>query len=385
METLGRFFQAPDQSLFLFGPRGTGKSTWARSAFPDALILDLLEPVAYRRYAARPERLQELVAGSPDRKQVLIDEVQRVPALLPVVHALIEEKRGRQFILTGSSARKIRREGVDLLAGRALLRTLHPFMATELGEAFHLGDALKLGLVPLVVAAAHPKETLRGYVTLYIEEEVRTEGLVRSIGDFSRFLEAASLSHGTVLNVSCLARECEVDRKTVENYLSILEDLLLAFRIPVFSRRAKRKLVSHPKLYIFDAGVYGSLRPRGPLDRSEEVAGAGLEGLVAQHLRAWNAYRGDRDRLFYWRTQSGVEVDFVVYGETGLHAIEVTSSRRVDPADLRKLRAFAEDYPDSHLVLLYLGPERLKKDGIHCLPCEEFLKALHPHRILPGL
>jgi predicted AAA+ superfamily ATPase len=310
-----RFFEAPKQSFFLFGPRGTGKTTWLRAATRDALWLDLLEPDVFRSYSARPERLRELVLGNKDKRIIVIDEIQRIPELLSVVHGLIEEKRGWQFILTGSSARKLRRGGADLLAGRVLRRTLHPFMAAELDKGFSLAKALKHGLLPLVATSQTPEEVLKAYAALYVREDVQMEGLVRNISGFSRFLEAASFSHASVLNITNVAQECEVGRKVVEGYVSILEDLLLSFRIPVFTKRAKRATVSHPKFYYFDAGVFRSLRPTGPLDRPEEIEGCALEGLVAQHLVAWNAYRGEKNKIYYWRTRSGVEVDFVVYGQ----------------------------------------------------------------------
>jgi len=385
MEIVERFFTAPKRSFFLFGPRGTGKSTWAESAFPDAITIDLLQLEAFREYAARPERLRELLDANPKAKDIVIDEVQRVPSLLRVVHALTEQRRAVRFVLTGSTARKIKRADVDLLAGRALLRTLHPFMAAELGRSFRLEDALRLGMVPLVVRAEEADTVLRSYVALYIQEEVKAEALVRDVGNFTRFLEVASLSHAAVLNVSNLARECEIGRKTAEGYLAILDDLLLAHRVPVFTKRAKRAVASHPKFYLFDAGVFRSLRPKGPLDRPEEADGAALEGLVMQHLRAWNAYRGEKNGIHYWRTRSGVEVDIILYGEEGIWAIEVMNSRQIRPQDLRGLKSFLEDYPQARPLLLYRGKERLKRDGILCVPCDEFLGRLHPDRSLAAI
>lgn len=382
MATLGRFFQDPGSHYFLFGPRGTGKSTWLREAYPDALWIDLLAPEVHRLYAARPERLREVVAGGPERV-VVIDEVQKAPELLDVVHDLIERRTGARFVLTGSSARKLKRQGVDLLAGRALLRTLHPFMAAELGERFDLDAALTRGLVPLVWDSARPAETLASYIGLYIREEVQLEGLVRQVGQFARFLEAVSFSQAAVLNLAAVARECQLSRKTAESYLSLLMDLLLAFEVPVFTKRAQRLLISHPKFYWFDAGVFTAVRPAGPLDRPEEIAGAALEGLVAQHLRAWIAYSGSDFSLSFWRTKAGNEVDFVVYGKDGFWAVEVKHSGTVRPADLRGLRAFREDYPEATLRLVYRGRETLEIDGIRCLPCEEFLRGLVPGQPLP--
>ncbi len=380
MELKRRFFRAPAGSFFLLGPRGTGKSTWLRAERHGAIWLDLLDPQTQRLYLARPERLRELVAGQPQAGEVVIDEVQKVPALLDVVHELVEKDRDLRFVLTGSSARKLRRGSWNLLAGRLVETSMHPFMAAEMGDTFSLQRALEVGLVPLVWGSAEPEMTLRAYASLYIREEVQAEALVRDVGAFARFLEAISFSHGSVLNLAEVARECQVGRKTVEGYLGILEDLLLAFRVPVFTRRAKRHLVAHSKFYYFDAGVYRSLRPAGPLDRPEEIEGMALEGLVAQHLRAWIAYRASGARLYYWRTKSGSEVDFVLYGPDVFWAIEVKRAASVHGKDLRALRAFREDYPEAEVCLLYLGRERLAIDGIPCIPCEDFLRHLHPDR-----
>lgn len=233
METVTRFFKGTPQSFFLFGPRGTGKSTWLKQHYPEAVLIDLLAPEIFRAYSARPERLREVASGATN-KTIIIDEVQKIPELLDVVHMLIEEETGFQFILTGSSARKLKRTGVDLLAGRAIIKTMHPFMAAELGKEFSLTEGLQHGLVPLIANAASPQDTLASYVALYLREEVQMEGAVRNIGAFSRFLEAVSFSHGSTMNVSEVARECQVKRKTVDNYLAVLDDLLLSFRVPVF-------------------------------------------------------------------------------------------------------------------------------------------------------
>jgi len=224
------------------------------------------------------------------------------------------------------------------------------------------------------------REFLRAYAETYLREEVAAEGLVRDIGPFSQFLDIAAANDGEIVNFSNVARECEVERKTVAGYLEVLEDLLLCFRLPVFTKRARRRMAAHPKLYLFDAGVYRSLRPRGPLDRAEEIDGCAFEGLVAQHLRAWIAYSGSDCKLYTWRTRSGVEVDFVVYGGDGFWALEVKNTAGVRPQDLRALRSFREDYPECAPIFLYRGQERLLIDGIPCLPGEEFLRGLVPSR-----
>ena len=379
METyIPRFFKPPGQSFFLFGPRGTGKSTFLRKKYPQALWIDLLKPDVFRTYLARPERIIELIHGNPAQKVVIIDEIQKVPELLSAIHSLIEEKKNKQFIITGSSARKLKRTGVNLLAGRVLLRTLHPFLLSELPFEIKLEKVLNHGLLPLVISSKNKMEVLETYAALYIREEVQTEGLVRNIGNFSRFLEAISFSHGSILNVSNVARECEVERKVVEGYIKILEDILLAFRIPVFTKRAKRALVIHPKFYFFDTGVFRTLRPKGPLDRPEEITGAALEGLVAQHLRAWSAYRVNKYELFFWRSRKGVEVDFVLYGEGGIYAIEVKNTNRIRPEDLRPLIQFRKDYPQCKTLFLYRGKEKLVQNAVYYIPCEQFLRKLKP-------
>jgi uncharacterized protein len=379
MNLTTRLFTPPKGSYFLFGPRGTGKSVWTRMRYPDALRVDLLEPDVFREFQARPERLRQLVEGNRKATTVVVDEVQKVPQLLDVVHGQLEGRRKVQFVLTGSSARKLRRSGVDLLAGRALLCEMHPFVAAELGGRFTLDGALAVGTVPLVVMADEPEDTLRSYAALYLREEVQVEGLVRNLGAFSRFLEAVSFCHGGVFSASAVSRDCQVERKTVENYVSILEDLLLAYRVPVFTRRAKRLLATQPKFYLFDTGVYRSLRPAGPLDRPEEIGGVALEGLVAQHLRAWCSYSRGGNAVHYWRTRAGLEVDLVVYGQGGIHAFEVINSRQVRPEDVRGLRAFGSDYPEARRVVLYRGSERIRlDDGIECMPVREFLAGLIP-------
>ena len=378
METIDRFFLPPDKSFFLFGPRGTGKSTLVKRAFKDALYLDLLDPEVFRVYSANPERLRERLLAEPNVATVVIDEIQKIPQLLSLVHSLVEQKKKWRFVLTGSSARKLKRTAVDLLAGRAILCRLHPFMAAELGGRFSLDLALSVGLLPIVIDSDSPERVLQTYAALYLREEVQMEGLVRNVGNFSRFLETVSFSHASLLNVTNIARECQIERKVVEAYLSILEDLMLGYRVGIFSKRAQRALISHSKFYLFDAGVFRSLRPKGPLDQPQEIDGQALEGLVAQHLRAWIDYSNSDSTLYFWRTRSGVEVDFIVYGAKGIFAIEVKNSSRIQPQDIKSLRSFKEDYPESKAYLLYRGKERLMKNGVHCVPCDDFLQALRP-------
>jgi len=380
MKLITRFFSIPATSCFIFGPRGVGKSTWIKTTFQNNYLIDLLDESVFIQYSNNPARLKQFVHANPNIEHFIIDEVQRLPKLLDVVHQLIEEQVPQQFIMTGSSARKLKHAGVNLLAGRALLTHLHPFMAAELGTQFDLEQALRIGMIPLVVESKHTERTLSSYIALYLKEEVHTEGLVRDIGNFSRFLEHVSFCHGSVLNLNNIARESQISRKSIENYISILEDLLLAYQIRIFNKRAKRELISHNKFYLFDSGVYHHLRPKGPLDRPEEIKGIALEGLVLQHLRAWCDYSQENTECFFWRTRSGSEVDFIIYGEKHFYAIEVKSSLNVNSTDLRSLKAFITDYPECKPLLLYRGKNKLIIDNIICYPVEEFLLQLYPNK-----
>ena len=381
---ISRDFTPPETSFFLFGPRGCGKTTWWRQHFgKKAHALDLLDASVFRDLSANPENLRKIATAPHGSKVIVIDEIQRIPELLPVVHSLIVDRPDLRFVLTGSSARKLKRAGVDLLAGRALLTHMHPLTAHELGVHFKLDQALRTGLVPLVALDSAPAQRLDSYISLYVQEEVHYEGLTRNIGAFNRFLRSVALAHGAVLNTSAVARDCQVERKVVENYLSILEDLLIARRLYPFEKRARRRILHHPKFYFFDPGVFTLLRPKGPLDPSEGIEGVALEGLVENHLRAWIDYSHLPAQCFYWATPGGTEVDFVLYGESLFYAIEVKRSTRVRPEDLRGLRAFLHDYPEATALLLYQGDTWLQEGPVTCIPCRQFLRALKPGDTLP--
>jgi len=374
-----RFFSAPKQSYFLFGPRGTGKSTWLKQHYPNAYWINLLDPETYRFFLAGAERLRAILAEHPNKKAVVIDEVQKVPDILNVVHELIEEKKGYQFIMTGSSARKLKKEGVNLLGGRALLKHMSPFFAAELGSTFDLSRNLKLGMLPIVLDAPKPEAVLRAYAGIYLKEEVQAEGIVRNVGDFARFLETMSFSHASVINASNIARECQIARKTVDSYLIILEDLLLSFQLHVFRRKAKRALITHSKFYFFDSGVYYSIRPKNLFDVESEKEGSALEGLVAQHLKAWIDAQEEQYHLNFWQTTTKVEVDFIVSGPDCFLAIEVKNGSTIHPGDLRSLEIFLEDYPQAQAIILYRGKQRYKEKNVLCYPVDEFLAQINPN------
>lgn len=361
-------------SIFLFGPRGTGKTLWVKTHFKDYLYFDLLNTELFNDFIANPARLEERIPKH-FKPFIVIDEVQKVPELLNEVHRLIES-HGYRFILTGSSARSLKRKGVNLLAGRALNYTMHPLTCYELEEDFSLDAALKNGLLPSVYQTTDPKHYLETYVSSYLREEVLQEGLARNLSQFARFLETASFSQGSILNISEIARETGIERKLVSNYFDILEDLLISYRLPVFTKRAKRRLVAHPKFYFFDSGVYRTIRPKGPLDSPEEIDGAALETLFLAHLRAINDYYRLGYHLFYWRTSNQLEVDFVVYGEGGLFAFEIKRSRYVNRTDLNGLKAFMNDYNVAKCFLLYGGQHEEYHDDISILPFTKGLQQL---------
>jgi len=371
---IARSLKAPRGSFSLFGPRGTGKSTWIEATLPEALRVDLLDQATFLELSGHAERLGPM-ADERGTRTVVIDEVQKLPALLDEVHRLIERRRFR-FVLTGSSARKLRRSGANLLAGRARTLSMHPFTASELGTRWRLAHAIRYGLLPTVWVEDDPAQYLKAYVGTYLREEVQQEALVRNLASFTRFLEAASFSQASVLNIQAVASDSGISRKTVETHFDLLEHLLLAIRVPVFRRRAKRKVTAHPKFYFFDAGVFRAIRPRGALDSADEIDGAAIETLLVQSLRAENENAGLGYEMSFWRTSADDEVDVVMYGERGLRAFEVTRSSVFREADLRGLRLFCGDYPDATGYLLYGGTRRYRFDRIHVLPFAEAIPDL---------
>lgn len=353
------------KSIFLFGPRGTGKTTWVKQYFPKAIIFDLLESKIYTEFLARPERLEQYIPLDFD-DYIILDEIQRVPELLNEVHRLIESRK-LKFILTGSSARKLRRGGYNLLAGRALTYQMHPLTAIEMGDDFEAVKASERGMLPLAQLDNY-EEYLKSYVQTYLDQEVLQEGLTRNLAAFSRFLEVASFSQGQVLNVASAAREAEIERTTVIGYFNILTDLLIGYLVPPFTKRAKRRLVTHPKFYYFDPGLYRAIRPVGPYDKPQEIGGISLETLVFQQLTAVNDLWKLGYKIYYYRTATGLEVDFVMYGERGVVAIEVKSGDKFRPEMIKGLNRFALDYPEAKLYLLYGGKRKMYIDGVTVLP-----------------
>ena len=363
-----------NKSFFLFGPRGTGKTTWLKQYLPDALFINLLQAEFYTRLLSNPGHIRDLIPANY-KGWIVIDEVQRIPELLNEVHDLIESSQHR-FVLTGSSARSLRRNGVNLLAGRALTYHMHPLTVFEQGDAFEIKQSLQLGHLPARFSEDHSEKYLKDYVQTYLREEVMQEGLTRNISHFSRFLEVASFSQGSIVNISEVAREAHIERSVADNYFSILEDLLIAVRLPVFARKAKRKLIVQKKFYYFDAGVFRAIRPVGPLDSEAEIDGPALETLVLQELRAMNDYLQCEYQIYFWRTKNNLEVDFVLYGAHGLLAIEVKRSSHLQHKETRALREFKKDYPPAKCYVFYGGSTTLYTGDVTAIPIEQALMNL---------
>ena len=356
------------RSCFLFGPRQTGKSTLVRHQLADVRTYNLLDPTLFIRLARNPALIREALA--PQTEIIVIDEIQKMPALLNEVQLMIEE-HGVRFFLTGSSARTLRRKGVNLLGGRARSRVLHPFVSAELGDHFRLERALEFGLLPSVYFSDAPAEDLAAYSGDYLKQEVAAEALVRNIGAFSRFLEVAALSHGRMINFAQIASDAQVPASTVREYYGILEDTFIAHEVPAYTETRKRKAVSTSKYYLFDIGLARHLQGRRGLPLGTAEYGEAFESFVLQEIKGFCDYHL-LDPPRYWRSKSQFEVDFVV----GELAVEVKAKKAVSHRDLRGLRALREENRLSHYVLVSLEPMARRVDGIDILPWREFLTRL---------
>ena len=371
------------QSAFLWGPRKTGKSTFLKERFPQSARFDLLDTRRFLTFTREPWLFAEqvLALDTAHRQQpILVDEVQRVPALLDEIHRMIEGD-GLSFVLCGSSARKLKRGGANLLGGRAWRFALHPLAWPEVPD-FDLLRALDRGLVPEHYDSPRHRRALAGYVDDYLKEEVFDEGLTRNVAAFARFFDALGFCHGQVLNFSNVARDCGVHAQTVREYFQILVDTLLGVFVEPFSRRRSRAvLVRAPKFYLFDVGVAGHLCGRR-VDRSAGPAfGQALEHLVLMELIAYRSYRELDAPVRYWRTKSGLEVDFVV-GRDADAAIEVKASQRVRPADLVGIRAFSEEHRPRRAIVVSTDPAPRRSGDVDVLPWNVFLERLWGNEIV---
>lgn len=385
-----RLISRPEGSFFLFGPRGTGKSTWLRRVLPDALFLDLLDASLYLELARAPERLEAMAGSQPEGSWIVLDEIQKIPQLLDEVHRLMESRRWR-FALCGSSARKLRRGGANLLAGRALTLNMEGFSARELGHAFDVDMAVDWGTLPFVIREpGRAADILSAYLNTYLKEEVREEGLVRRVPPFVRFLAVAGQMNGQAVNLQNIARESGVARSTAETYFAILEDTLLGHFLPAWRPRLKVREAAHPKFYWFDPGVARGAAGwlRDPTDRLWQ--GTALETLVFHELRVYNETARKHRPISYYRTAAGVEVDFVIEtsgrraGEPAeIVAIEVKRADKWNREYERALRSLEklEGIKPKKLIGVYRGKRSYAFEKVEVLPVEAFFEFLHDGRI----
>ena len=383
MSTYRRLTQPPTQSFFLFGMRGVGKSTWARATFPNATFLDLLDERLFQDLLADPSLFAQSIGHLGPGDWVVVDEVQRLPALLNEVHRSIEAQRLR-FALLGSSARKLKAAGVNLLAGRALKKTMFPLAAAELGKEFDLEKVLRHGSVPLVWTSESPRTVLEAYAQFYLREEIRAEALVRNLPGFVRFLPIAALYNGQRINITGIARAAGVARTTVQGYLDILEDTLLAFRLPAYETKMRVRERKLPKLYWVDPGVVRAVkRQLGEVVAEEK--GPLFESWVATTLRTHAETQELYDDLFHWAPhQSDIEVDFLLRRGRELLAIEVKSTNRYHTGLLKSLRRLDELPGLVRRVLLYTGNRPFRSaDGIDIWPADRFASAVAAAELWP--
>jgi uncharacterized protein len=357
------------KSCFLFGPRQTGKTHLIRNTLPDYRYYDLLKTDVFLKLSRSPSRLREEVTKND--KIVIIDEIQKLPVLLDEVHSLIEEQ-GIHFLLTGSSARKLRRKGVNLLGGRARTRRLYPFIHQELKEQFDLLKALDRGFLPSVYLSDEPYEDLEAYVGTYLKEEIAAEALVRNVPAFSRFLSVAGLCHGKIINYSNIASDAEVPVSTVKEYFQILRDTLVGDDLPAWKKTRKRKAFSTAKFFLFDIGVARYLQNRQGIREQSPEFGEAFESFVYQEIKTYADYNGGQD-LCYWRSTSGYEVDFILNNTT---AIEVKGKSNINSRDYKGIKAIKEEALLSHHIVVSMEKITRTVDGVEILPWQEFLVRL---------
>jgi len=379
LERILKLEEVKDDSLFLWGSRQTGKSTLLKMLFPEAPIYDLLKSDVRMALQMRPALLREECELLDEGELVIIDEVQKVPALLDEVHWLIENK-GLRFILSGSSARKLRRSGANLLGGRALRQTLFPLVSAEIPD-FDLNRALNHGMLPHHYLMENPTMRLQAYIGDYLQQEIVEEAIVRKLDSFTRFLQVAALSNSEIVNYTNIAQDCGISSKTVKEYFTILEETMLGFYLPSYTNVVKRRVIQSPKFYFFDVAIPNHLLRRVPLQQGTDIYGHALEHLVIQELRAYLSYRHNDKSFSYWHTlDNKYEVDAVIgQAEVG---IEIKSSRNVSSRDTKGLKAFGEEYPAAKLYLLSLEERPRKLNNVEVWPVEQFLKRLWAEKII---
>ena len=369
-----RSLKPKKHSFFLLGPRGTGKSTWLNHHLKKAKMINLLDESLYQSYLEDISLFYEALKLLKPHSWVVVDEIQRMPNLLNEVHRLIEERK-LKFALTGSSARKLRKSGVNLLAGRAHRHFMYPFTPKELGHDFNLNQTLCYGTMPLIQAQEDKSSALNAYVQMYIKEEIKAEALVRNLSNFARFIPVLALYHGQILNVSATARDAGVSRTTVNGFIEILEDTLLLNKLPAYTPHLRVREKKHPKIYWIDPGIVRASRKQtGPV--SFEEKGSLFEGYIYMCLKMKMEYENAFDEMSYWSsgTAKHVEVDFLLKNGSELTAIEVKTTKKVKPEDLKGLKAIAELKGIKRKIFVYLGTTKMKKEGIEIMPFSLFHK-----------
>lgn len=361
-----------ESSLFLFGARQTGKSTILRKEFPKSVFIDLLDSELRMRFKRRPSLLYEMLKDKESNTIVVIDEIPEVPELLNEVHRLISEK-DIIFVLCGSSARKLKRKGYNTLGGRAYPCYFYPLTSNEITD-FDLDRALTYGLLPTHYLAKNPKRLLAAYVDVYLKEEIQEEALARNLTGFHRFLEIAALTNGEIVNYANIASECGVSAQTIKSYFRILEDTLVGYMIPAYTKVMKRRLVQAPRFYFFDVGLTNHLLHRDALLRGTPEYGHAFEHFIIMELIAYIGYNHKEEQLSYWRTHTGVEVD-VVIGNAKL-AIEIKSADEIAKRHMKGLKSFGDDYPDCRKIIVSLDRINRKEDDIELIYVHDFLKML---------
>ncbi|MCK9995537.1 MAG: ATP-binding protein [Candidatus Krumholzibacteria bacterium] len=380
---LTRVLKKPDQSILLLGPRGTGKSTWIQHHFSGAVLYDLLNTTEVLRLSREPALLFREVSDLPIGSWVVIDEIQKVPALLDEVHRLIESK-GLRFVLSGSSARKLRRGGSNLLAGRALITHMFPFVSAELNPGYSVTDLITGGTLPMSVLGADPASYLTTYAETYFQEEIRAEALTRNIGNFARFLEVAARQNGQVTNVSSIARDSSVSRQTVQNYFTILDDTMLGYWIEPWRLKRRTKQVQQPKFYLFDPGVARALSGRIAYPPTQEECGPLLETFLFNEIRAYLSYCGLHYNIHFWRSYDGVEVDFICETSRGFVTAEFKASSRWKKQFNRGLHRIKSEFEgnDVRCYGVYMGEKTARWDDVEVLPVKDFLALLWGGEVL---
>jgi len=367
-----------NDSLFLWGARQVGKTTLLEQLFPQARYYDLLQASEFERLLRQPSLLSEELAAMKEGDLVIIDEIQKVPQLLDEVHSLIHRKKIR-FILSGSSPRKLIRSGANLLGGRALKKTLFPLVSAEIPD-FDLIKAVNNGMIPRHYMVNNPWERFRAYIGVYLNEEIREEALSRNLKSFTRFLEIAAISNGEMIVYKNISQDCGIDYRTVKDYFEILNDTLIGYLIPGFTSTLKRRAIQTPKFYFFDVGIANYLLNRKNLIPGTEIFGHPFEHFIIQEIIAYLGYTQSLEKLTYWRTSSGYEVDAII-GE-GRIAIEIKSTDEVKTRHLKGLKAFLEDFPQAKTIIVSFDKYPRILNGVEIFPAEQFLKALWNSEII---